>query len=189
MDFELDIDYSLFRLKQEYFDQNSTIHGINHTYRVMVMVLYIGQTINLKRDVTLAFCAAFIHDFARKHDGFCNQHGLWASQHKLPEFGSFFKAMGIDEKEIEIIGEAVRKHSELIELEVDHIAYQTTALLKDADALDRIRLNENNLNEHFLRFRESVGLITFAKELYFKTRNIKISSFVEILKIAKLINQ
>lgn len=187
MNFE--IDFNLFRLKKEYFDQQSTLHGINHTYRVMCLVLYIGDAAGLKRDVLLALCAAYIHDFARKHDGYCDQHGLWAAQHKLPEFVPFFKTMDITEMEIGIIKSAVRNHSESMEFKIDHIAYKTTALLKDADALDRIRLHENNLDVSFLRIQESRGLITFAKQLYFNTRNIKISSFVEILKIAELINQ
>ncbi len=182
------IDYKLFNLNKSNFDQDSIIHGINHTYRVMCLVLYIGHAAGLKRDVLLAFCAAYIHDFARKHDGYCDQHGLWAAQSKLPEYDSFFKSIGIDEKEIEIISIAVKNHSESMELEAHHNAYNTTALLKDADALDRIRLGEDNLDTTFLRFNESLKLITFAKQLYFETRYIKICSFVEILKIAKLIN-
>lgn len=187
MNFE--IDFSHFQLKQEFFDNESSVHGINHTYRVMCHVLYIGHAAGLKRDVLLALCAAFIHDFARKHDGFCNQHGDWAAQSKLPNFVSLFARAGVNNTEIEIIKTAVKNHSEIEELDIDHPAYKTTALLKDADALDRIRLNDNNLDERFLRFPESVRLITFAKQLYFDSRNIKISSFVEILKIAELINQ
>lgn len=186
MNFE--IDYSLFQLKQEYFDHESTIHGINHTYRVMCLVLYIGHAEGLDRDVLLGLCAAFIHDFARKHDGFCDQHGLWATQYKLPEFISLFKKMGVSRNEFELIDSAVKNHSELQEIDVDHDAYKVAALLKDADALDRIRLGENNLNEDFLRFPESIGLMTFAKQLYLKTQYIKISSFVEIIGISKLIN-
>jgi hypothetical protein len=187
MDFE--IDYSLFQLKEGYFDNNSSLHGMNQNYRFMFLVLFIGHAAGLKRDVLLAFCAAFIHDLARKHDGFCNQHGLWATQYKLPEFISFFKKMGVSQKEIEIIGSAVKNHSELQETEDDHDAYKPTALLKDADALDRVRLGDENLNTDFLRLPESAELISFAKKLYFKTRNLKISSFTEILKIAELINQ
>lgn len=187
MNFEIDL--SLFQLKQEFFDNDSPIHGINHTYRVMCHVLYIGLAEGLKRHVLLALCAAFMHDFSRKHDGYCNQHGEWAAQYKLPEFTSFFAKSGVNKSEIDIIRVAVKNHSELEELTSDHIAYKTTALLKDADALDRIRLNENNLDERYLRFPESARLISFAKQLYFNTRNVKISSFVEILRIAELINQ
>ncbi len=186
MNFE--IDFSHFQLKQEFFDTESPVHGINHTYRVMCLVLYVGHAAGLKRDVLLALCAAFMHDFARKHDGYCNQHGDWAAQFKLEDLVPLFTKAGVNKSEIEIIKTAVKNHSQLEELKTDHIAYKTTALLKDADALDRIRLNMNNLDERFLRFPESVRFITFARQLYFNTRNIKISSFVEILKIAELIN-
>lgn len=187
MNFE--IDFSHFQLKQEFFDNDSPVHGINHTYRVMCYVLFIGHAAGLKQDVLLALCAAFMHDFSRKHDGYCNQHGEWAALYKLPEFTPFFAKTGVNQSEIEVIRVAVKNHSELEELTTDHIAYKTTALLKDADALDRIRLNANNLDERYLRFPESSELISFAKQLYFNTRNVKISSFVEILKIAELINQ
>ncbi len=187
MDF--DIDICRFNLKEKDFDNHSSVHGINHTYRVMSHVLRIGYAAKLNREVKLTFCAAYIHDLARKHDSYCDQHGAWAEETKLPLFRSFFEENGISGPEIEIIGTAVRNHSERYELDLDDKAYKVTALLKDADALDRIRIGENNLNPDYLRFRESHDLIEFAKKLYFKTRNVKISSFTEILKIAELINQ
>jgi len=183
------IDFSLFQLKKDYFDNDSSLHGLNHTYRVMCLILYIGQGAGLNRDIKLAFCAAFIHDLARKHDKYCDQHGFWATQNKLLDFKHFFLDMGLTESEINMIGIAVKNHSELAELQTENKAYKITALLKDADALDRVRLGDENLNTDFLRFPESVKLIPFAKKLYFKTRNVKISSFTEILKIAELINQ
>jgi hypothetical protein len=181
-------DYSIFRLKKQYFDNDSSLHGINHTYRVMCLVLYIGRSAGLGRDVLLALCAAFIHDFSRKHDGYCDQHGLWASQEKLPQFIPFFQDLGIVHQEIEIIESAIKNHSELKEYDPKHISYKATSLLKDADALDRIRLGDDNLDPRFLRFPESLEYIIFAKQLYFKTQNIKIRSFAEILKFAELIN-
>jgi len=187
MDF--DIDIYRFNLKEEDFDNHSSVHGLNHTYRVMSHVLRIGHAAKLNREVKLAFSAAFIHDLSRKHDGYCDQHGAWAQESKLPLFRNFFEENGISSSEIEIIGTAVRNHSERYEIDTEDDAYNATALLKDADALDRIRIGENNLNPDYLRFEQSHGLIPFAKKLYFKTRNVKISSFTEILKIAELINQ
>jgi hypothetical protein len=187
MDF--DIDFSRFHLKESDFDNHSWTHGINHTYRVMHHVLRIGMAENLNREVKLAFCAAYIHDLARKHDGYCDQHGEWAMKTKLPLFTFFFKEFGFTDSEIEIVGIAIRNHSERFELDQDDISYKVAALLKDADALDRIRIGENNLNPDYLRFMASHDIIEFAKKLYFKTQNIKISSFTEILKIAELINQ
>jgi HD superfamily phosphohydrolase YqeK len=42
------------------------IHGFNHTFRVMVNVLTIGNAIGLNNEVKEAFCAAFVHDMSRK---------------------------------------------------------------------------------------------------------------------------
>ncbi|MBN2173275.1 MAG: HD domain-containing protein [Bacteroidales bacterium] len=186
MSFQIDI--SKFRLKQEYFDHVSSIHGISHTYRVMCHTLYIGTAAGLNRETEIALSAAYIHDLARKHDGYCNQHGLWSVQDKLPLFTGFFGMMGITDEEIMIISEAVKNHSEANELDTVNKAYIVTALLKDADALDRIRLGDYNLDPTYLRFKESAGLIPFAKELFYRTININFSSFTEVLEIAKLID-
>jgi len=183
------IDYSLFNLKKKYFDFDSSLHGIGHTYRVMCLILYLGQAIRFKREVEISFCAAYVHDLARKHDGYCDQHGLWAVQYKLPEFLTLFKKIGISPQEIDMIKKAVTNHSELKELPLHDEAYKISAILKDADALDRIRLGDNNLDPKFLRFSQSFELINFAKELFMRTHNIKFSSFTEVLKIAELINQ
>jgi len=187
MDFN--IDYSLFNLKAEYFDSQSTLHGINHTYRVMCYTLYIGIALQLKHETRLTFCAAFIHDMARRHDGYCKEHGAWAAENKLPDFVNIFKKIGITNHDLSIIKAAVENHSELYELNKDNEAYMVSALLKDADALDRIRISENNLNPHYLRFIQSSELIPFAKELFYLTNQIKFISFTEVLKISESIDK
>ena len=85
------MDITKFKLKQEYFDHVSSIHGISHTYRVMCHTRFIGEAAGLNRETEIALCAAYIHDLARKHDGYCNQHGLWSARDKLPQFCGFFK--------------------------------------------------------------------------------------------------
>jgi len=187
MDF--DLDFSQFNLKQEDFDHPSFLHGIVHTYRVMCLILFLGEKAGLKREARVAFCAAYIHDLARKHDGFCNQHGEWSSRYKLPAYAKKFRKLGISDDEIEWIKIAVKNHSERTELSKDHEAYTVTALLKDADALDRFRLGDANLDPTFLRFQESFQLMDLARELFIQTRNFKICSFTDVLEIAKLINQ
>jgi hypothetical protein len=187
MDF--DIDYSQFNLKQEDFDHPSFLHGIAHTYRVMCLILFIGERAGLKREVKVAFCGAYIHDLARKHDGYCNQHGGWSARYKLPGYLQLFEKMGITKQEMDWIKIAVKNHSEAAELSPDDEAYAVTALLKDADALDRFRLGEDNLNPKFLRFKESFDLINFARELFIQTNKMKFCSFTEVLELAKLINR
>ncbi len=185
----MNIDCSGFDLKHAYFDQQSKLHGQKHTYRVMVNVLAIGNKLVNERKVFLAFCAAFIHDMARKHDGLCQEHGKWAVQNKLPMFRIFFEEKGLSPDEIDEIATAVEYHSYTKKLDRTHPHYLTTAILKDADALDRIRLGENGLDVKYLRFKQSLKLVNFSEQLYFKTEQQPIADFHQVVQIAQSINQ
>ena len=178
-----------FVLKNSYFDFESNLHGINHTYRVMCHCLILGRLLNLKRETKLAFCGAFIHDMARQHDSFCSLHGRWAADTKLRRFIKLFKQVGVQKHELEEIKAAVANHSESEELYPLDEYFKTTALLKDADALDRIRLGEDNLRVNYLRFKESLELVKFAQHLYYETETEEISSFKEVLDIAGSISE
>lgn len=180
----IDLDYTSFKLKNDYFDHPSTIHGINHTYRVMYHVLNIGRAARLKHEIHLAFCAAFIHDMARKHDGYCTEHGGWAAKNKLPEFKELFYNSGVSRFGIRAIKLAVSNHSVRFEIKKENPYYKTVALLKDADALDRIRIGENNLKIEYLRYPETIGLVDFAKELYFQSNNNTLANFEELVEMA-----
>lgn len=180
-------DPGKFNLHQSHFESKSSLHGIKHTYRVMCHVLILGKKMNWERETRLAFCAAFIHDMSRLHDGYCTNHGLWAAQNKLPEFTEFFQSQGISLYEIEEIRVAVQNHSERFELEKNDKFWKTTALLKDADALDRIRLGENNLDPAYLRLSYTKEMILFAKDLYFASATEEINDFNDMLKLAESI--
>lgn len=171
-----------FRLREEYFDHQSNLHGIGHTYRVMTHTLLLGNILQVERETKLALCCAFIHDMARKHDGKCFQHGAWASEHKFPQFFPLFKSLGIAESDQEEIKTAVTWHSLSVEIDADNPFRKTVALLKDADALDRIRLGD--LNKERLRFPETVGLVDYAEKLYRETAANKQMVFSNYLSIA-----
>ena len=177
-------DPGKFTLLQGHFEHNSLLHGINHTYRVMCHVLYLGKKLRWERETRLAFCAAFIHDMSRLHDGYCIKHGLWAAQDKLPVFTEFFHSQGANSFEIEEIKAAVTNHSEGFELPADHRFRKTTALLKDADALDRIRLGEKNLDPAFLRFDFTIQFVPFANALFHHSDHLKIAKFDQMLEVA-----
>lgn len=172
-----------FILREHYFDFNSVLHGAGHTYRVMCNSLVLGKRLKFYRESRLALCAAFIHDMARKHDGKCTMHGVWAAEAKLPLFRDLFLSVGVMPNEIEEIAMAVTNHSLPEELLSFHDYFVTTAILKDADALDRIRLGENNLKPDFLRFGESLELIPVSERLYFQTRGIPDLDFDKTLRI------
>lgn len=180
-----DFDRKDFLLKDDYFDHPSLIHGINHTYRVMYHVLRIGRATGLVRETLQAWCAAYIHDMARKHDGYCTEHGQWSAEKKFPEFKSLFIRVGVDADGLEAVRLAVVNHSQRHEIDPGHPYYKTVALLKDADALDRIRIGENNLKVEYLRFDETLTMVDFAKELYYRSDDRVLHDFDALLRIAK----
>jgi hypothetical protein len=184
-----DLDFSKFRIRSEDFDHHSLLHGINHTYRVMYHVMVIGEMAGLKHEIKEAFCGAFIHDMARRHDGFCQAHGGWSARRKFPLFKDLFLNVGVSGDGLETIKLAVTNHSLHEELDKNHPGYKTVALLKDADALDRIRISSNDLRHEYLRFPESHNLIEFAKELYYATNHHNLGSFDEIICIAEQIKK
>jgi len=171
-------------LKEDYFDCRSSLHGLGHTYRVIYNCCCLGGQLGLEKERDLAVCAALIHDMARRHDGWCQLHGNWSAEKKFPLFEKFFLMSGIDENDFDAIRRAVKNHSEPFDYDRDDPHYLVTAILKDADALDRVRLGDGNLNPAFIRFKQTHGLIAFASRLYEATRNISITGFTELVKIA-----
>lgn len=122
-----------FDLKQDYFEHQSYLHGIMHTYRVMYNIKLLTAEHQLP-DITYrtAFCAAFIHDMSRRHDGQCASHGSWAVKEKLPVFRDFFKKHGLNDVNLHALKTSVIFHSLPQELPKSHPHYLVTALLKDA---------------------------------------------------------
>jgi hypothetical protein len=177
-----------FQLKQEYFRHPSELHGFGHTYRVMCHVLVLGSELNLVKEKRLAFCAAFVHDMSRKHDGFSLGHGPRAAKEKVPEFMPMFLRNGVGEEDRKTIQMAVANHSQYSEIKEGSPFYTVTALLKDADALDRVRMGARNLNTRYLRFEVSGKLIDFAAELYKASKEIKVYGFTEMLGLAESIS-
>lgn len=178
------LDPAKFILNEGHFEQKSLLHGVKHTYRVMCHVLFLGNRLKWERETRLAFFSAFIHDMSRRHDGFCTKHGYWAIRDKLPVFTEFLIYQGVNSYEIKEISAAVKNHSERFDLALDHRFRKTTALLKDADALDRIRLGATNLDPAFLRLNITAAYIPFAEALYRASDHKKIPAFSDMLLIA-----
>ncbi len=185
----LDLDFNKFRIRSGDFDHRSLLHGVSHSYRVMYHVMAIGEMAGLNHEIKEAFCGAFIHDMARRHDGYCQAHGGWSASRKFPLFKDLFINIGVSTHGLETIKLAVTSHSLNEELDKNHPAYKTVALLKDADALDRIRISCDDLRPEFLRLPESRNLIEFAKELYYATNHRTPGGFDEVIRIAEKINK
>lgn len=137
-----------FRIDPAWFDHPSRIHGRGHTLRVMILAgeLYrrllrtgAGLRPNLYRDL---MTAALIHDLGRRHDGLCHEHGRWAGEGKRGIAEDEFLGSALPEEEWKRIAEAVDAHAR-----PDPVPPwprgSLTALLKDADGLDRVRLRED----------------------------------------------
>jgi hypothetical protein len=174
-----------FLLKDTDFDFQSSLHGANHIYRVMVHTLLIGINEKLIRESKLAFYAAYIHDLARKHDGICLTHGEESTKHKLPLFSEFFLSNGVSKNELKSIATAITFHSKSSEIDKSNSDYIYTAILKDGDALDRVRLGDDELNEKNLRLPQTKELIFFAYCFFDKTPKEGFTSFAEALYLAE----
>lgn len=170
-------------LEDSFFDRSNRIHAKAHTYRVMCHVITIAEMAGQSREGCLALCAAFIHDMARNDDGYCKLHNKWAAEVKLPEFENFFYQSGILRKDREEIRVAVNFHSIEQELDRFHPFAKTTALLKDADALDRFRYSDDDFDAKFLRYKSSFQLIDFGRHLYMETKSIPNLTLQECLYI------
>jgi hypothetical protein len=181
----LKINFSEFNLKPEYFDHPGWLHGTGHVYRVMCLVLKLGSLLKYNHETKLAFFAAYIHDMSRLHDGKCSEHGQRAADNKLPLFLQLFKNNGMNEEDVPFIYTAVANHSFPSEIAKDHPHYIVTAILKDADALDRIRINPDDLKLKYLRFSESITLIAYAEEIFYLSQHNTITSFEDMLKVAE----
>lgn len=182
------IDFSKFDLTPDQFDNQSHIHGINHTYRVMLHSLRLGILSNQLQQASLAFFGAYIHDMARLHDGFCTVHGADSSKFKLPLYEGLFLQQGASGNDLKTIKQIVSRHSVYDEPGKDSAIYTPLALLKDSDALDRIRLGKYNLNPDFLRLEITQLSISFGEDLYYATNNHEANSFKDIIRIANEID-
>ncbi|KAF0179409.1 MAG: hypothetical protein FD164_2045 [Nitrospirae bacterium] len=173
-----------FRLEQTHFDRESHLHGIAHTYRVMTHCLVLGAASGYHRESLIAFCGAFIHDMARQNDGRCEYHGQWAAERKLHQHSKRFFSEGITDGEVSVIAEIVTGHSLPGDVQVEKKNIPL-AILKDADALDRIRLGEGNLKPEFLRLSQSGSFIGYAQALYCAaTERASTCSFEEYLALS-----
>lgn len=127
---------------------------------------------------------------------FCPRHGAQArrllpdarakaARDKVPEFIPLFHKYNLETEDINTIKTAVSNHSQYVELRKNHPHYLVTSLLKDADALDRIRLGDGNLNPKYLRHKASLELKDFSRNLYLKSERIPVSNFETMLDMAQ----
>ncbi len=162
----------------EHFAHQSAIHGQRHVGRVMIHAMRLADVLHYGA-VTRAmlWAAVYLHDLRRTHDLECHVHGRDAVKHLLTNAELYAKivtvieaASGMSARDLLPIRTAVTYHSLPAELSDWHPAWTLTALLKDADALDRVRIDD--LDPRYLRFKETHTMIDFAWQLFEASDNL-----------------
>ncbi len=162
------IPLSLERLvpMPEDFRHQSGIHGQAHVSRVLIHTFILLQLTRQQHLAVPLWASVYLHDVARTHDGLCYRHGADAAR-RFDFFRQVFQAAGLPPQDEPLVRTAVAWHAVPRELNRSHRYAPLVHLLKDADGLDRVRLGD--LDPRYLRYRESHGLVNFAKHLYTRT--------------------
>ena len=154
---------------EELFVRPSRLHGKAHVGRVMIHALRLVQATGFTEEMPRLWAAVYLHDLARRTDGVERTHGAAAYRRlaALPEVRERFLRGGVKEIDWPAIGEAVTRHSDG-EATPGERFHRLICLLKDADALDRVRIWD--LDPRYLRHAEAREMTHFAKALYKTTR-------------------
>ena len=170
------------RVPQEWFRRRSRLHGPGHTCRVHVHAQrLLGQLGWPADDVDLALRAVLWHDIGRLGDGVEPGHGC-SSAERADERGL---SANLAPADAALVRFAIRRHSladrgaedeaarlaasqdQARRLAQPERALRVLWLLKDADALDRVRLGfGERADPRRLRRPEAVELIPFASALF-----------------------
>jgi hypothetical protein len=146
------------------FRHPSDLHGQHHVARVLVHALRLVEATGLSAFRTPLWAAVYLHDLERTHDGYCERHGAdaWLRFTRDQALQQILALGGVTPDQHPMIRTAVTHHCRR-ELPGTHEHYTLTALLKDADGLDRVRLGD--LDPSRLRFDESQQMVPFAEHL------------------------
>lgn len=171
---------------QDWFRRRSSLHGVRHTQRVHIHARRLTEELDWPRaDTELVLRAALWHDIGRLGDGIEPGHGAGSVlraddlglltalsdedaaavrfamlRHSLPDAGACEHAEGLT-----TTSDPARRLAE------PERALHILWLLKDADALDRVRLGfGERADPRQLRHERTRELLDFAEALYLATR-------------------
>lgn len=159
-------------IKRKYFSNPDGIHGVLHSKRVLLLAYIISlyQKLNY-RDLQIILTAAKYHDIGRMNDKYDKKHGI-KSFKKMQKLGLIYEEW--DEEDINILQYIIENHCISDEEGIKKInEYQIQdrdralllyKILKDADGLDRVRLEDLDIN--YLRLPISKSLVMCAYEIY-----------------------
>ncbi len=150
----------------------SDIHGRDHIERVIFYTSLLAYAYKLDDDDTYVLInAASLHDTQRQNDGWDTEHGQRAAEMSIPyahdlkesDLAILKAVIAAHSREDDIMDETLREFVE--ECDFDR-AKKLSKYFKDADGLDRVRIN--HLDPAYLRNEFSKGLVDFAYEFYDK---------------------
>jgi HD superfamily phosphodiesterase len=169
-------------VEQDWFRFFSSLHGVTHTQRVHIHAQRLLEQLRWNEaDRRLVLCAALCHDIGRFGDGVEPGHGA-TSVERADEMD---RLAGLVTEDAAVVRFAIVRHS-LPDSGASRLATELAAgddparrlaeperalrvlwLLKDADALDRVRLGfGERADPRQLRHKATVQLIPFADALY-----------------------
>lgn len=147
----------------------SETHGISHNERVAIFIMAICVLEEYTEDeVRIALNGAKYHDIGRVNDYEDDTHGLRSSE-LLDKINLNLSAEDKEILKCACIGHSIDDefYDEIItDIKDSKKAVRALQTLKDADALDRVRLEFDGLNPNYLRTKSSKKLIAAAYELY-----------------------
>ncbi|MBP1761965.1 MAG: metal dependent phosphohydrolase [Firmicutes bacterium] len=163
--------YYARQIKSDWFYNPNGIHALSHTKRVLLLgllLVYLEKLSDHDRDVICE--AAVFHDIGRITDGYDTSHGI-ASYRKLFAKGLQKFLPAEDQETIRFIIElhavadkAATKQLKKYDLnDIDH-TLKLYNIFKDADGLDRVRIND--LNPDYLRSTGAHKLLLLAHQLF-----------------------
>ena len=151
--------YSQIAGFDSYFERPRSIHGVKHAWRVLFHTLMICE---------LWIAAALYHDIGRDNDGLCYVHGKrsvekMAALNLAPADPTDFATMKFMVTYHCIDDRQAKAELEKVDSATRDRAWRLFGVLKDADGLDRVRIND--LDVKYLRNPESLRLAGLAREL------------------------
>jgi hypothetical protein len=172
-------------IRPSYFHNPKGIHGISHTKRVLFLVELLAALENLdepERDILSM--AAFYHDIGRTSYGADRRH-VYASFSKAEHLALIHMENPEDYAAVRYLIEThCLNDNHAVTLVTDYglqLPNRDKRLLKffkDADGLDRVRIND--LNPRMLRLSVSHKLVRVAEELYKKSQHEAIRDVVGV---------
>jgi len=147
------------------FTHHTPAHGAGHVNRVIYLSLLLCKTMGWPELMPAAWAAAYIHDLSRRGDGPDPDHGMRAVEEQIIRHLTLFRKVGVRREDYFDISEAVSLHC--TKAEGDN---RILRILKDADALDRVRFDAPDaLDPKMLRLEHSPYFVQQARRLFVET--------------------